>query len=384
MFKIKKYAWAKALVFFTLLLFSACQKRDFALESTDVVTAKDITEVAKWYNSQLITTADTSFTSLNKPNWNAMTVQSLGGSRIFTIPAYTKGVISRKVIINLTKDAYTGVVQEYNTAQKTNTVIDVYSINGRFIEEDLLMANGARRLLRTGSKAVNGGGLRVMDIGDEAEAIDADYSNSTFVAGVTTGITSADYLKCFTDTSSSVYRITVYVKQPIPGTRKTYTTKSEPGTSSSKANVDVGHTFLTLKEVKSDGTIIIRNLGFYPVANVNPMFPSCQGIFFDDSQHPYHVSLTTIVSNQVFTNLIQLINGGPPKYNLNSLNCTSFCINILNSINLTLPATYGSWLLGGGLDPGDLGEDIRNMTLGSGQSRNITGGFAPTNAFFCH
>jgi hypothetical protein len=185
MFKIKKYTWAKGFVFFTLLLFSACQKRDFALESTDVLTAKDITEVAKWYNSQLITTADTSFTSLNKPNWDAMTVQSLGGSRIFTIPAYTNGVISRKVIINLTKDAYTGVVQEYNTAQKTYTVIDVYSINGRFIESDLLMANGVRRLLRTGPRTAMDGPLKVMSLGSEAEG-GTDPVNPSNPVGTTT------------------------------------------------------------------------------------------------------------------------------------------------------------------------------------------------------
>jgi hypothetical protein len=60
-------------------------------------------------------------------------------------------------------------------------------------------------------------------------------------------------------------------------------------------------------------------------------------------------------------------------YDLNTNNCTSFAIHALQAGNINVPATVGSWADGGfGYDPGDLGEDIRTMALGSSMTRNTT------------
>ncbi|EHQ30349.1 hypothetical protein [Mucilaginibacter paludis] len=169
MLKIKNYAsWAKALLLFTMLLLGACQKHDFALQSSEIVFTKDVSNVAQWYNSQLISTAaDTGFASLNKPDWTKTTVKQVGGTSTFTTPVYTNGAISRDVIIELTGEVYTGVVKEYKKVDKYFTTVHVYSINGKPIEEGYINATNNYHVTKTWQKNPMGSTLRVMDIGSE-------------------------------------------------------------------------------------------------------------------------------------------------------------------------------------------------------------------------
>ncbi|MFV0604767.1 MAG: chitin binding peritrophin-A domain-containing protein [Niabella sp.] len=211
-----------------------------------------------------------------------------------------------------------------------------------------------------------------------------DVSNYTFVAGAGEGINPIEYLKCFTN-SYSIYKITVGVDQPIPGSRATHT-RGNGGTSSGSSkggDIDVGHTFLILEEVKSNGTSITRVLGFYPSKGVNPINPSSNGSFIDDGGHHFDVSLTTTVNKATFSSAINTLKLGPEVYNLNSNNCTTFCIDLLNALGISLPKTSGSWPLDSGANPGDLGEDIRTIPLGSNQTRNTSGGSASENKGSC-
>jgi hypothetical protein len=66
------------------------------------------------------------------------------------------------------------------------------------------------------------------------------------------------------------------------------------------------------------------------------------------------------------------------NYNLNSANCTDFVIQVLQTgAGITLPDTQGNWPMGGGSNPGDFGEDLRNLTLSPSMSRNTLGGRTP-------
>ena len=188
-----------------------------------------------------------------------------------------------------------------------------------------------------------------------------------------------DYIKCFSNYGGSdhTYTVTVCVDQPDPGTREAWalTSTGVAGSSSGANPVDAGHTFLVLSENFS-GYSIVRNIGFYPQTNVYPWASSAQGQLNDDDGHSYNISLTITVNNGQFFNILNYISQGNNSgymYDLNTNNCTSFALHALQAGNINLPATVGSWPDGGfGYDPGDLGEDIRNMQVSSNMTRNTT------------
>jgi len=184
------------------------------------------------------------------------------------------------------------------------------------------------------------------------------------------------YVQCFTSSGAidHSYTVQICVDQPTSGSRTPWgITPGGPTGSSAAGNVvNVGHTFLILSE-NNAGNIITRNVGFYPSSAVSPLSPSAQGVLNNDAGHQYDISLTITVNNIQFfdiLNYVSLGNNSGFDYNLNSNNCTTFAINALASSGIILPTTKGSWPLGSGDDPGDLGEDIRNMPLSSNMTRN--------------
>ena len=58
------------------------------------------------------------------------------------------------------------------------------------------------------------------------------------------------------------------------------------------------------------------------------------------------------------------------QYDLNNFNCTNSAMEALNSINIYLPSTKSDELLFSGNDPGDLGEDLRNLNLNAFSAEN--------------
>jgi len=199
-----------------------------------------------------------------------------------------------------------------------------------------------------------------------------------------------DYIKCFSNYGGTdhTYQVAVCVDQPLPGSREAWAlTSTGVGGSTSGTNpVDAGHTFLVLSENFS-GYSIVRNIGFYPQTDVMPWSTSAQGQLNNDNGHAYNISLTITVDNGQFFNILNYISQGNNSgylYDLNSNNCTSFAIHALEAGNINLPATVGSWPDGGyGYDPGDLGEDIRNMPLSSNMTRNTTYNDHP-NKYTCN
>lgn len=182
-----------------------------------------------------------------------------------------------------------------------------------------------------------------------------------------------DYNNCFDNVPGAdhKYTITICVDQPSAASRSAwgYSQAGSSGSASGGNPVDVGHTFLILKEVAPQKTIT-RNVGFYPVGNVSPLDPTDAGQLNNNEAHYYDVALTVTVTSSQFTNAINYINNFSALYDLNDNNCTSFALGAMAAAGINISTTSGSWPGGGGKDPGDLGEDIRTMTLSSNMARS--------------
>ena len=168
-----------------------------------------------------------------------------------------------------------------------------------------------------------------------------------------------EYLKCFDNIpAGATFKFTVYIDQPVPNTTATFINHG----STFNPDIDPGHTFFSLS--MNDGiTSTNQTLGFYPKDGANPLSPNADGVWVDDGNHHYDVSVSMDLDSTQFVNLITTIkNFGTPTYNLNSLNCTDAAIQNANSAGMGLPDTSGSWPLGAGSNPGNLGQDARSIT----------------------
>lgn len=72
---------------------------------------------------------------------------------------------------------------------------------------------------------------------------------------------------------------------------------------------------------------------------------------------------------------------------MNNYNCSDFGIEVAEKSGLNLPNTTSIYekpfFKFEGRNPADLGEDIRNMNLPQGASRNTSGGNAPSKKGGC-
>lgn len=175
--------------------------------------------------------------------------------------------------------------------------------------------------------------------------------------------------KCFTTSQGA--NLTIYVQEAKSGTRN----KVGPA--------QVGHTFVGIEQ---NG--ITRYLGYYPQSTANSALVgvgvSYPGELHDNSGSPYDVSITSPVSSSQLASMIDYINNYPTTYNLNSYNCADFGIAVGNLGGMNLPATTTRVALFDGRSPGDLGEDIRAMSIAPANgSIDKTGGNAPSKQGTC-
>jgi hypothetical protein len=192
-----------------------------------------------------------------------------------------------------------------------------------------------------------------------------------------------DFLACFTNEAGSTYSVTLAVDQPKYGSRDPY--RIDPNDLD---NPDVGHTYLIFEQKKADGGIIRKSIGFYPSVSVSPRNPATTGVvLFETGNHEIDASVTTTLTYANFNLLISnSISNKSTGYNLNSNNCTTWALNRLQSIGLTFPRTNGTWAwgMGRGLNPGDLGEDLRTMQLAAGQVKSVSTRPMPQNVGTCN
>ncbi|NMH86227.1 hypothetical protein [Flavivirga algicola] len=175
-------------------------------------------------------------------------------------------------------------------------------------------------------------------------------------------------LECFDKSNSA--KLTIYVEQAIENSRE--------------VTARLGHTFIGIEQ---NG--VIRNLGFYPdnggAAN---LFSSQDSEIHDNSGSPYHVSITVDISSNQLSGIINYVENYPVKYDVNKYNCSDFGIKVASLGGLNLPSTLGVGSQFGitlfkGRNPGDLGEDIRELTLPPGATRDLNGGNAPKKSGDC-
>ncbi|MEP7372313.1 MAG: hypothetical protein ABI675_02920 [Chitinophagaceae bacterium] len=177
-----------------------------------------------------------------------------------------------------------------------------------------------------------------------------------------------DYFKCFDNNPSDdhVYEVMLCVSQPQAGSKEPWEFSRKLGSTEDNP-VFVGHAFLVMKE-KAGSKIVIRNVGFYPEGNVWPYNPSDQGCLNNDSYTEFNIALNIKVTCHQFNKILGYLSKGNDKgflYNLSSNNCTTFVLDALLEGDIRLPRNVGSWHRGCGLNPGNLGEDLRTVKVTS-------------------
>lgn len=206
------------------------------------------------------------------------------------------------------------------------------------------------------------------DVKDPKDEWPADLILLTEHGGPIEDITN--YLKCFDKRQGG--SITIYVDQPNPGTRDTWIDTDD---SLLGIEPDVGHTFISIEQGGQR-----RVLGFYPENGVSPgVNPSSNSILVNDGSHEFDVSISFSLNSPQFNSLLSFVESTSSTYNLNSYNCTDFGLGAAEACNLQIPDSFGSWPFGGGSNPGDLGEDIRNLS----GNVNTEGGIAEPNTGSC-
>lgn len=179
----------------------------------------------------------------------------------------------------------------------------------------------------------------------------------------------SDYLKCFDNIPGTdhTYQVKLCVIQPNPGQRDPWAFSSSDRKKSTQNPVFVGHTYLILTAIAPHKSTT-RNVGFYPTETVHPYSPVSQGILNNDQAHEYDVALIITLTNSQFFNVLNYIPRGNNQgynYNLNTNNCTTFAVDALAAAQIIIPRTIGTWTNGKGMNPGDLGEDLKSMHLSS-------------------
>lgn len=179
-------------------------------------------------------------------------------------------------------------------------------------------------------------------------------------------INIAKELSCFKNVPGATYKLSVNVNQPTPNSRDVMNLT---------ANRKVGHTFVTLEQRNPNGTVFTRNVGWYPESSAKPADGLTNGVYQDDSATPFAVGLTVVVTAQEFNKVVEYLLG-VNQYSVSDANCTNIAVNAFGKANVKLPQTIGyvytqtnnyvtspsgKAIVFQGVNPADLGQDIRAM-----------------------
>lgn len=148
------------------------------------------------------------------------------------------------------------------------------------------------------------------------------------------------------------YKISLLVDQPgTGGDRDTWELQG--------LGADVGHVYLEFVKRNTDGSSPRAWIGFYPVNSVGPNNPESPGEIRNDGGSNADVEASTEVTHRQFFNALHFIDQfNASTYHLSAHNCTTFAIIIARAAGWNVTTQRGTWPGGGGLNPGDLGEDL--------------------------
>src|SRR6185437_21656 len=157
----------------------------------------------------------------------------------------------------------------------------------------------------------------------------------------------------FIDPDGKEKQLVIYVQQPVPGTR----------TVSTQGGTNFGHAFIGLKDTVTGAE---HRVGFYP-KNKWDLLPdrtaSVPGTLKNDDKSDWTVKKTFTISDDKFKAVVDDVNSqskDPEQYNMQSNNCATWVVNEAKVGGVDLPKTPGKQDGGSGLDPGDLGQDLRD------------------------
>jgi len=160
-------------------------------------------------------------------------------------------------------------------------------------------------------------------------------------------------------------QLTIYVEQSLEGSRQ--------------ITANIGHAFVGIQQGG-----ITRNVGFYPEAAAASLLSKQDSKIKDNSNSPYHVSITINISPSQLTDVINYIKNYPQEYDLNNYNCVDFAIQTAGQGGLIIPSTVGEYgVFFKGRNPSDMGEDMRELSLPLGSQRDTNGGNAPLRSPDC-
>ncbi|WP_423738046.1 hypothetical protein [Chitinophaga caseinilytica] len=173
------------------------------------------------------------------------------------------------------------------------------------------------------------------------------------------------YLKCFSKAAGA--NITFYADQPVPGTTQYVSIKEL-----------VGHAYISIEQAVG-GVVVRRTIGFYPAKDIDAVFTtSSLSAFGDDSVTEYDVKYSINVSADKLKAILTKIENPQRVYYLDSYNCASFVLDIGDVCGLKLPRTKSHWIFGEGVNPAQLGEDLRKLPGAQFGKRD-----SPTNVGTC-
>jgi hypothetical protein len=202
---------------------------------------------------------------------------------------------------------------------------------------------------------------------------DSTTANIVFVGPSNKISNINEYLKCFNLGQSA--ELVIYVDQPTANSPTPYTYGPDPNDSKGLPVSNVGHTFIAIQQGN-----IRRVVGYYPKDPVNPATSStATSVLSNNENHFFDVSISTRISSSQLVNIVGYCSSTPIIYDLNNYNCTDFGIEIAKLGGLNLPDSYGKWPYGGGSNPGQLGQNIREMYLPAGVNRQVTGTNSASN-----
>ncbi|WP_183878047.1 hypothetical protein [Pedobacter cryoconitis] len=178
------------------------------------------------------------------------------------------------------------------------------------------------------------------------------------------------YLQCID--SQKAATITIYVDQPENNSTDTW--------SGNPADPEVGHTFVTIQQGDTK-----RTFGYYPDKPVNPLLkPSSSSTLIMDEGHKYNVKISIPVEPAQLQNVLNTSVNYKGTYNLNSYNCTDFGLSIIRASGLNMESNEGNWPGGGGHNPGNFGQEVRNSKFPGNVTKDTVPGNAPLNSGNCN
>lgn len=165
---------------------------------------------------------------------------------------------------------------------------------------------------------------------------------------------TADITEPFEDGKKALaYGLLLHIKQPVAGRRKTFTGIN-----------NVGHMFITLTKFNTDSGYVSRTFGFYPdkdyLLSATPLLPVSTSVFKDDEGHDWDEIMARFISKRRFNRILRMVKRySRKKYNLNKDNCTDFGLVVAAIAGIKIRDTKGTWPFGGGNNPADAGQSVR-------------------------